>query len=134
MYSNQNLAINGAAITDMSVSAFPKEHMIAAQQGAFDSSIALSSFLNLDPNRNMLLLQTAWDKQVMKKESFASSVYRRVVTSNAVLNVNGQDGSFKYKMAIETDNCFRTVEDTSDQSPDGYIGAFQNCIEQKTIS
>jgi hypothetical protein len=123
MYSNQNLAINGAAITDMSVSAFPKEHMIAAQQGAFDSSIALSSFLNLDPNRNMLLLQTAWDKQVMKKESFASSVYRRVVTSNAILNVNGQDGSFKYKMAIETDNCFRTVEDTSDQSPDGYIGA-----------
>ena len=74
MYSNQNLAINGAAITDMSVSAFPKEHMIAAQQGAFDSSVALSTFLNLDPNRNMLLLQTAWDKQVMKKESFASSV------------------------------------------------------------
>ena len=122
MYSNQNLAINGAAITDMSVSAFPKEHMIAAQQGAFDASVALRTFLNLDPSRNMLLLQTAWDKQVMKKESFASSVYRRVVTSNAVLNVNGQDGSFKYKMAIETDNCFRTVEDTSDQSPDGYVG------------
>jgi hypothetical protein len=96
--------------------------MIAAQQGAFDSSVALSTFLNLDPNRNMLLLQTAWDKQVMKKESFASSVYRKVVTSNAVLNVNGQDGGFKYKMAIETDNCFRTVEDTSDQSPDGYVG------------
>jgi hypothetical protein len=36
--------------------------------------------------------------------------------------VNGQDGGFKYKMAIETDNCFRTVEDTSDQSPDGYVG------------
>lgn len=122
MFSNQNLAINGSAITDMSVAMFPKENLIAAQQGAFDSSTLLSSFLNLDPNRNMLLLQTAWDKQVMKKESFASSVYRRVVTSDAVLNVNGQDGSFKYKMAIETDNCLRTVEDTSDQSPDGYVG------------
>lgn len=122
MFSNQNLAINGAPITDMSVAMFPKENLIAAQQGAFDSSTLLSSFLQLDPNRNMLLLQTAWDKQVMKKESFASSVYRRVVSSNAVLNVNGQDGSFKYKMAVETDNCLRTVEDTSDQSPDEYVG------------
>jgi hypothetical protein len=123
MYSNQNLALNGAPITDMSVSPFPKEHMIAAQQGAFDSSVLLSSFLSLDPNRNMLLLQTAWDKQVMKKETFASSVYRRVVSSNAVLNVNGQDGGFKYKIAVDTDNCFRTVDNTSDQSPDGYVGA-----------
>ena len=123
MHSNQNLAINGAAITDMSVSAFPKEHMIAAQQGAFDSSILLTSFLNLDPNRNMLLLQTAWDKQVMKKQTFASSVYKNVIASNAVLTVNGQEGGgFKYKTAVETDNCFRTVEDTSDQSPDGYVG------------
>ena len=124
MYSNQNLAINGAAITDMSVAAFPKENLIAAQQGAFDSSILLTSFLNLDPNRNMLLLQTAWDKQVMKKQTFASSVYKNVIASNAVLTVNGQEGGgFKYKTAVETDNCFRTVEDTSDQSPDGYVGA-----------
>src|SRR6187402_3614880 len=98
MYSNQNLAINGAPITDMSVAVFPKENLTAAQQGAFDSSILLSSFLNLDPNRNMLLLQTAWDKQVLKKETFASSVYKNVVASNAILTVNGQDGSFKYKM------------------------------------
>lgn len=123
MYSNQNLAINGAAITDMSIAAFPKENLIAAQQGAFDSSILLTSFLQLDPNRNMLLLQNAWDKQIMKKQTFASSVYKNVVASNSVLTVNGQDGGFKYKMAVETDNCFRTVEATSDQSPDGYVGA-----------
>ena len=129
MFSNQNLAINGAAITDMSTAMFPKDKLIAAQQGAFDSSILLSSILNLDPNKGMLLLQTAWDKQVMKKESFASSVYRRVVTSNAVLNVNGQDGRFKYKMAIETDNCLRTVDDTSDQSPDGFVGVDGSSFE-----
>ena len=123
MYSNQNLAINGAAITDMSMAAFPQENLIAAQQGAFDSSILLTSFLQLDPNRNMLLLQNAWDKQIMKKQSFASSVYKNVVASNSILTVNGIDGGFKYKMAVETDNCFRTVEDTSDQSPDGYVGA-----------
>jgi hypothetical protein len=123
MYSNQNLAINGAAITDMSVAPVRGEQMIKAQQGYLDSSILLSSFVELDPMRNMIMLQNKWDERVPRKTSFASSIYKKVVGSNAVLNVNGQDGSFKYKMAVETDNCFRTVEDTSDQSPDGYVGA-----------
>jgi hypothetical protein len=122
MFSNQNLALNGAPITNMTVGMFPKENLIAAQQGYMDASILTSSFLQLDPNKNMLLLQTAWDKQVERKESFANSVYRNVVASNAVLTVNGQDGGFKYKSAVETDNCLRTVEDTSEQSPDGYVG------------
>jgi hypothetical protein len=122
MYSNQNLAINGAPITSVSTAVFPKERMIEAQQGYFDSSI-LSSIIDFDPNKGMLLLQTAWDKQVMKKQSFANNIYRKVVTDNAILNVNGRDGGkFKYKVAIETDNCLRTVDDTSDQSVDGYVG------------
>lgn len=121
MYSNQNLAINGVAITDISTKVVPAGKVIAAQQGYFDASI-LANTINLDPNKGMLLLQTAWDSQVMKKQSFASSIYRKVVTDNAVLSVNGQDGGFKYKMAIETDNCLRTVDDTSDQSVDGYVG------------
>jgi hypothetical protein len=121
MYSNQNLAINGAPITSVSTAVFPKERMIEAQQGYFDSSI-LSSIIDFDPNKGMLLLQTAWDKQVMKKQSFANNIYRKVVTDNAILNVNGRDGGkFKYKVAIETDNCLRTVDDTSDQSVDGFI-------------
>ena len=123
MYSNKNLAINGAAITNMSVAPVRGEQMIQAQQGYLDSSILLSSFVELDPMRNMIMLQNKWDEQVVKRTSFASSIYKKVVGSNATLNVNGQDGGFKYKMAIETDNCFRTVEDTSDQSPDGYVGA-----------
>lgn len=123
MHSNQNLAINGASITDMSVSPVRGENMIKAQQGYLDASMMLSSFIELDPMRNMIMLQNKWDEQVIRKTSFASSIYKKVVGSNAVLTVNGQDGGFKYKMAIETDNCFRTVEDTSDQSPDGYVGA-----------
>lgn len=122
MFANQNLAINGQAITNMSVAPVRGEHMIQAQQGYLDSSIMLSSFVELDPMRNMIMLQNKWDEQVMKKTSFSSSIYKKVVGSNAVLTVNGQDGGFKYKMAVETDNCFRTVEDTSDQSPDGYVG------------
>lgn len=123
MNSNQNLAINGAAITDLSVRPVSKANMIQAQQGYLDSSIMLSSFIELDPSRNMVMLQNKWDEQVMKRTSFSSSVYKKVVNSNAVLTVNGQDGGFKYKMAVETDNCFRTVEDTSDETPDGYFGA-----------
>jgi hypothetical protein len=123
MISNQNLAINGSAITSMSVAPVRGEHMIQAQQGYLDSSIMLSSFVELDPMRNMIMLQNKWDEQVMRRPSFSSSIYKKVVGSNAVLTVNGQEGGFKYKMAIETDNCFRTVEDTSDQSPDGYVGA-----------
>lgn len=123
MYSNQNLAINGAPVTSMSVAPIRGEQMIKAQQGYLDASLLLTSFVDLDPMRNMIMLQNKWDEQVMKKTTFASSIYQRVVGSNAVMTVNGQDGGFKYKMAIETDNCFRTVEDTSDQSPDGYVGA-----------
>jgi len=122
MFANQNLTINGAQITDISVAPIRDEQMIKAQQGYLDSSILLSSFVELNQMKNMILLQNAWDKQVMKKESFSSSIYSKLVGSNAVLEVNGQDGGFKYKMAIESDNCFRTVEDTSDQSPDGYVG------------
>lgn len=123
MYSNQNLAINGAPITDITVAPVRGEQMIKAQQGYLDASMMLTSFVELDPMRNMIMLQNAWDKQVMRKASFASSIYNKVVGSNAVLTVNGQDGGFKYKMAIETDNCFRTVEDTSDQAPDGqFVG------------
>ena len=123
MFANQNLAINGSAITNMTMKTLDGDRMIQAQQGAFDSTTMLSSFVELDPNRNMIMLQNKWDEQVMRQNSFATSIYQKVVGSNAVLTVNGQDGGFKYKMAIETDNCFRTVEDTSDQSPDGYVGA-----------
>ncbi len=121
MNSNQNLTINGTTINSIDPI---RGNSIAAVQGGFlDSSIVLSSFLEIDPMRNMIMLQNKWDEQVMKKGSFASSIYQRVIGSNAVLEVSGQDGGFKYKQAIETDNCFRTVEDTSDQSADGYIGA-----------
>lgn len=123
MFSNQNLQQNGAGITNISVAPITGEKLIQAQQGYFDSSILLSSFIELDPMRNMVLLQTEWDKRTARNMNFASSLYNKVVSNNQVLNVNGQDGGFKYKMAVETDNCLRTVEDTSYQAADGYVGA-----------
>lgn len=123
MHSNQNFQINGAGVTNISVSPITNEKLIQAQTGAFDSSTLLSSFIELDPMRNMVLLQTAWDSRVTQKANLATSLYKKVVTNNQVLNVNGQDGGFRYKMAVETDNCLRTVEDTSGESADGYLGA-----------
>jgi len=123
MHSNQNFQINGAGITNISVAPITSEKLIQAQTGAFDSSTLLSSFIELDPMRNMVLLQTAWDSRVTQKANLATSLYKKVVTNNQVLNVNGQDGGFRYKMAVETDNCLRTVEDTSGESADGYLGA-----------
>ena len=122
MFSNQNLQSNGAAITNMTIAPISGDNLIKAQQGYYDSSIMLESLVQLDPMKNMIMLQTAWDKQVMQKSAFSSSIYKRVVNNNQVLEVNGQDGGFKYKMAVETDNCMRTVEDTSSQSADGYLG------------
>jgi hypothetical protein len=123
MFSNQNFQQNGAGITNISVQPITGDKLIQAQAGAFDSSTLLSSFIELDPMRNMVLLQTEWDKRTARNMNFASSLYNKVVSNNQVLNVNGQDGGFKYKMAVETDNCLRTVEDTSYQAADGYVGA-----------
>lgn len=124
MFSNQNLQINGAGVTNISMTPFTEEKIIQAQNGHFDSSTVLSSFIELDPMKNMVLLQTEWDKQVNRKVDFSTSILKKVVSNNQELTVNGQQGGgFKYKMAVETDNCLKTVEDTSYQAADGYVGA-----------
>lgn len=123
MFSNQNLQTNGAGITNINIAPITGDKLIQAQQGMFDSSTLLSTFVELDPNKNMVLLQTEWDKRVAKNANFANTIYNKIVTNNQVMTVNGQDGGFRYKMAVETDNCLRTVEDTSYQAADGYVGA-----------
>ncbi len=114
--------MNGASIIGFDAVKKDEASLLVAQQGFQDTS-TLSSFIELDPMRNMLLMESMWDKKVMQRTSFADSIFRDAVGSNAVLEVNGQDGSFRYKMAIETDNCMRTVEGTEYQAADGYVGA-----------
>lgn len=124
MFTNINPAFNGAPITDVSVAPFQEKQIIAAQKGDFDSSTLLSTFLQLNPQKNMMLLQSKWDEQVMKRNTFSATLYNKVVMNKQVITVNGNDGgSFKYKIAVETDNCMRTTDDTSYQAVDGYVGA-----------
>jgi len=121
-FSNQTLQSNGAMLTGYSAIKKTEADLLVAQQGFQDAS-TMSSFIDLDPMRNMMLMEDAWDKKVVQRTSLTDSIYKDAIKSNAVIEVNGQDGSFKYKMAIETDNCMKTVEDTSFQSADGYLGA-----------
>lgn len=114
--------MNGASVIGFDAIKKDEASLLVAQQGFQDVS-TLSSFIELDPMRNMLLMESAWDKKVLKRTSFADSIYRDAVNNNAVLEVNGQDGGFKYKMSVETDNCMKTIEDTSGQAADGYVGA-----------
>ncbi len=121
-FSNQTLQSNGAAITGFSAVSKSDASLLVAQQGFQDAS-TMSSFIELDPMRNMMLMESAWDKKVVERTSFQDSIYRDAIKSNAVLEVNGQDGGFKYKMSVETDNCMKTVEDTSYQAADGFLGS-----------
>lgn len=121
-FSNQTLQANGAAIVGFSPVTKSEASLLVAQQGFQDAS-TMSSFIELDPMRNMMLMESAWDKKVIERTSFQDSIYKDAIKSNAVLEVNGQDGGFKYKMSVETDNCMKTVEDTSYQSADGFLGS-----------
>lgn len=118
-FSNQNLQMNGSALTGFGIIGKQEVDLLPAQQGYQDSS-TLSTFIDLDPSKNMMLLESAWDKQVLKRTSFADNLYNDALKNNAVLEINGNE--FSYKMAVETDNCMRIVEDSSDQSPDGFLG------------
>lgn len=120
-FSNQSSQSNGAMLTGYSAIKKKEADLLVAQQGFQDAS-TMSSFIELDPMRNMMLMEDAWDKKVMKKVSFTDTIYKDAIKSNAIVEVNGQEGGFKYKMAVETDNCMKTVEDTSYQSADGYLG------------
>lgn len=121
-FSNQTLQSNGAAITKFGATTKSDAALLVAQQGFQDAS-TMSSFIELDPMRNMMLMESAWDKKVIERTSFQDSIYKDAIKSNAVLEVNGQDGGgFKYKFSVETDNCMKTIEDTSYQSADGFLG------------
>ncbi len=59
-FSNQNLQANGSPITHFGVLTKDDASTLVAQQGYQDFS-TLSSFVELDPMKNMMLLESAWD-------------------------------------------------------------------------
>lgn len=116
-YSNQNFQINGDAVTSFSV--IKKNEAIALRnsKGSQDFS-TLASWVDLDPMKNMLKLESNWNKQSIERVG----LFQDAIRHDAVLEVNGENGEFHYQMPVETDNCMKTVEDTSSQAVEGGVG------------
>lgn len=117
-YSNYNLAINGDAMTKFDVIKRSEAVALRNAKGYQDFS-TLSTWVEQDPLKNMMTLETAWNKQDISR----ISLFQDSIKNDAVLEVNGWDGEFSYKLPVETDTCMKTVEDTSDQAVDGGVGA-----------
>src|SRR6187402_1610983 len=117
-YSNQNFQINGDAITSFDVIKKSEAIALRNSKGSQDFS-TLATWVDLDPMKNMLKLETAWNKQSIEQ----TGLFQDSIKNDAVLEVNGEAGEFHYQMPVETDNCMKTVEDTSDQAVDGGVGA-----------
>ena len=117
-YANQNLSINGDAIT--SFSTIKRDEAVALRNAkGYQDFSTLASWVEQDPMKNMLTLETQWNKQDITR----LPLFQDAIKNDAVLEVNGWEGEFHYKMPVETDNCMKTVEDTSDQAVDGSVGS-----------
>lgn len=117
-YSDQNLTINSDIITSFDIIKRDEAVALRNSKGYQDFS-TLATWVEQDPLKNMLTLETAWNKQDITR----LSLFQDAVKHDAVLEVNGWEGEFHYKMPVETDTCMKTVEDTSDQAVDGGVGA-----------
>lgn len=85
------------------------------QQGWQDAS-TLHTWYQTDPLKNHLRLMSWFGQQEMQ----GVPLFQDVLKNDAVLEVNGWEGSFSYDYPIETDNRMKTVEDYSFQV---YAGA-----------
>lgn len=117
-FSNQNFSINGDIMTSFDVIKRDEAVALRNSKGYQDWS-TLSTWVEQDPMKNMLTLETAWNKQDITR----LSLFQDAVKHDAVLEVNGWEGEFHYRMPVETDNCMKTVESTADQAVDGGVGA-----------
>jgi hypothetical protein len=117
-YSNQNFQINGDVVTSFDVIKKSEAIALRNSKGSQDFS-TLATWVDLDPMKNMLKLETAWNKQSIERVG----LFQDSIKNDAVLEVNGEAGEFHYQMPVETDNCMKTVEDTSSQAVDGGVGS-----------
>lgn len=116
-FSNQNFQVNGDVTTKIAVIKRNEAVALANSRGFQDLS-TLSTWVETD--KNILKLESSWDKQGMS----SIPLFQDAVKHDAVLKVNGWGGmgEFSYQMPVETDNCMKTVEDTSYQAVDGGVG------------
>jgi hypothetical protein len=79
----------------------------------------LTQWFEEDPLQQSLRLQQWFG---MKEEQKVPSIFRDALENNAVLEVNGWGGKFKYDLPVETDNRIKTTDDMSHQQYAGMDG------------
>jgi hypothetical protein len=89
---------------------FTDRKTVSSIQGKMDMP-SMGSWYQEDPNKHHLGLMSLWGQQA--KTTYP--MYRELLADKAVMEVNGEDGSFTYDIAIkETMNC-TTIRNTSNQ-------------------
>ena len=89
---------------------FTDRKTVQSIQGYQDMA-SMGSWYQEDPNKHHLGLMQLWGQQA--KTTYP--MYRELLANKAVMEVNGEDGSFTYDIAIkESMNC-TTIRDTSNQ-------------------
>lgn len=116
-YSNQNLSINGDVMTSFDVIKRDQAVALRNQRGYQDFS-TLATWVEQDPMKNMLTLESNWNKQ----EIVRTGLFQDAIKHDAVLEVNGWEGEFSYRLPVETDTCMKTVDDTSEQGNGEGVG------------
>jgi hypothetical protein len=90
---------------------FTDRKTVKSIQGYQDMA-SMSSWYEEDPDKHNLGLIKLWGQQTLT----AYPMYKELLEKKAMMEVNGEDGSFSYDIAIKEGNRTMTVRDTSDQS------------------
>jgi len=91
-------------------------------KGGYIDYTSLQSWYEEDPLKNHMRLQPFFGHQSQVKYP----IFEDILQNNAILEVNGWEGSFTYDLPIETDNSVKTIGDTSYQE---YAGADNTLFE-----
>ena len=116
-FTNNVATRNGDVVIKATTQANAKT--LVNQAGAQDFG-TLHTWYEQDPLKNHLRLQNFFGEQSMSK--VPSTLFKDLLSHDAIMEVNGWDGKFTYDLPVETDNRLKTVDDTSYQIGAGEDG------------
>ncbi len=128
-YTNQPFVNNGDMVTSFTNKSVSEATALVNSQGYQDFS-TLSTWFKEDPMKNMLKLDSYFGQQDIAR----IPLFQDVIKHDAVLEVNGWEGEFHYQLPIETDNCMKTMDDTSDQELCGLAGSTFRIVLNRELS
>jgi len=128
-FTNQTFVNNGDMVTSFTQKTASEATALVNSQGYQDFS-TLSTWFKEDPMKNMLKLDSYFGQQDIAR----LPLFQDVIKHDAVLEVNGWEGSFHYQLPIETDNSMKTMDDTSNQELCGIGGSTFRIVLNRELS